>query len=87
MAQRITTIDDDEIRDVYEWIDHFPLSRIKRNFARDFSDAVLINEILKVFYPSLVVLNSIVQAHNRKDKISNWDYLRSKLIRKNFPQS
>jgi len=87
MTQRILSLSDEEIRDVYEWVDSFNLSRIKRNIARDFADGCLVLEILKEFYPSEVWLNTIVQANNRKDKISNWDYLRSGLTRKDPPKS
>ena len=87
MTQRILSLSDEEIRDVYEWVDCFNLSRIKRNIARDFADGVLVLEILKDFYPSDVWLNTIVQANSRKDKVSNWDYLRSGFKRENFPES
>ena len=66
-----------DIREVYEWVDQFNLSKIKRNIARDFSDAVSTNEILKTYYPDIVILNSIVSTHNKKDKIANWEFLRS----------
>ena len=84
MTQRILSLSEEEIRDVYEWVDGFNLSRIKRNIARDFADGVLVLEILKEFFPSEVWLNTIVQANNRKDKISNWDYMRSEVTRENL---
>ena len=76
-----------DIREVYEWVDTFNLSKVKRNIARDFSDAVLTLEILHHFYPDFALLNSIVAAHNRKDKITNWEFLRSFLIRKSAKKS
>ena len=30
---------EDELEDIYNWVDEIPLSRPKRNMARDFSDA------------------------------------------------
>ena len=87
MTQRITTINEDEIREVYEWVDSFTLSRIKRSISRDVSDAVLLQEILKVYFPSTVVLNTIVQAHSRKDKLVNWDYLRRTVNRQSLSES
>ena len=78
------SIREDEIKEVYEWVDTFPLSKIKRNIARDFSDGVLLLEILRAFYPSSVWLNTIVQANSKRDKTTNWDYLRSELIRKSL---
>ena len=31
-------LDDDALQELYTWIDEIPLSRPKRNIARDFSD-------------------------------------------------
>jgi len=31
-------LDEAVLEDVYSWIDQIPLSRAKKNFARDFSD-------------------------------------------------
>ena len=87
MTQRVQSLNEDEVREVYEWVDTFNLSKIKRNISRDFADGVVLLEILKDFYPSNVCLNTIVQAHNKRDKISNWDYLRSKLKRKNLQKN
>jgi hypothetical protein len=32
-------IDDEELQLVYQWVDKIPLSKTKKNIARDFSDA------------------------------------------------
>ena len=86
MTQRITSISEEEIREVYEWVDSFTLSRIKRSISRDFADAVLLQEVLKAYFPSSVVLNTIVQANGRKDKLANWDYLRRDVTRQGLPE-
>lgn len=39
---------EDEIQDLYAWVDTVPLSRPKRNIARDFSDGVLIAETVSL---------------------------------------
>lgn len=49
---------EDELKEVYEWVDTFELSRIKRNINRDFSDGVLIAEILNFYFPNLVELHN-----------------------------
>lgn len=49
---------EDELKEVYEWVDTFELSRIKRNINRDFSDGVLIAEILNFYFPHLVELHN-----------------------------
>lgn len=39
----------------YQLVDEIPLSRPKRNIARDFADGVLVAEAVAHFYPRLVV--------------------------------
>ena len=34
----ITRISEEEMQEVYNWVDEIPLSRPKKNIARDFSD-------------------------------------------------
>ena len=34
----IPTLDEEEMQMIYNWVDEIPLSRPKRNIARDFSD-------------------------------------------------
>ena len=46
---------DEQLRAIYAWIDAIPLSRPKRNIGRDFSDGVmlaevLLGEIFKLYY-------------------------------------
>ena len=36
-----------DIMYIYEWVDSIPLSRQKKNIARDFNDAVLLAEMIK----------------------------------------
>ena len=43
-------MDDMQLMTVYEWIDTIPLSREKKNMARDFCDGVLTAEIIKFYY-------------------------------------
>ena len=35
---RAPAIDEEELQLVYQWVDSVPLSRTKKNIARDFSD-------------------------------------------------
>ena len=37
---------DEQLRAIYAWIDAIPLSRPKRNISRDFSDGVMLAEVL-----------------------------------------
>ena len=38
MATELPQLDEEEMQMIYNWIDEIPLSRPKRNIARDFSD-------------------------------------------------
>ena len=65
--QVVSKISEEEMQEVYNWVDEIPLSRPKKNIARDFSDCgkylnfikinqisfqiVLIAEIVKHFLP------------------------------------
>ena len=43
---------------IYEWVDSFNLSKAKKNISRDFSDGLLLAEMLKKYVPQLVDLNN-----------------------------
>lgn len=63
---------EEELREIYEWVDTFDLSRIKRNINRDFSDGVLIAEILQTYHPKLVELHNYSACSSYKKKLDNW---------------
>ncbi|XP_020828755.1 sperm flagellar protein 1-like isoform X1 [Phascolarctos cinereus] len=67
---------------LYAWVDSVPFSRPKRHLARDFSDGVMIAEIVKHFQPKLVEMHNYVPTSNTEQKLSNW----STLNRKVFPK-
>ena len=48
---------------MYEWVDSIPLSCKKKNFARDFSNGVLLAEIIKYYRPKLVHLHNYQNAN------------------------
>lgn len=75
-------VDAEELQSLYEWVDEIPLSRPKRNIARDFSDGVLAAEILKSFYPRLVDLHNYSPASGLAQKLYNWSTLNTKVFRK-----
>ena len=52
------------MQEVYNWVDEIPLSRPKKNIARDFSDAVLVAETVKHFIPPIVDLHNYSNAHS-----------------------
>nr|XP_020828757.1 sperm flagellar protein 1-like isoform X4 [Phascolarctos cinereus] len=60
---------------LYAWVDSVPFSRPKRHLARDFSDGVMIAEIVKHFQPKLVEMHNYVPTSNTEQKLSNWSTL------------
>ena len=73
---------EDELKPLYKWIDQIPLSRPKRNIARDFSDGVLVAEVIAHFYPKLVELHNYSGANAMSPKVYNWQTLNSRALKK-----
>lgn len=73
---------EDDLQIIYNWVDEIPLSRPKRSIARDFSDAVLVAEIVKHFMPKLVEMHNYSQAHSVSQKMYNWNTLNVKVFKK-----
>ena len=71
-----------EIMYIYEWVDKIPLSRQKKNIARDFNEGVLLAEMIKYHYPRLVDLHNYPNASSTKQKLSNWNTLNTKVLKK-----
>ncbi|CAL8091027.1 unnamed protein product [Orchesella dallaii] len=69
--------------DVDIWLDVIPLSRKPlRNFHRDFSDGVLMAEIMCHFFPKKVDLHNYVPANAASSKKANWQTLNHKVLSK-----
>ena len=68
--------------DIGAWVDSLPLSRKRRNLARDFSDGVMMAEVLHVFWPKLVDLHNYDQALKVDTKIYNWNTLNQKVFKR-----
>ena len=68
-------LDDEELQRIYQWVDEVPLSRPKRNIARDFADGVLVAEIVSHYFPRLVELHNYSAARSYAQKIYNWNTL------------
>jgi len=64
-----------DIMFIYEGVDSTPLSRQKKNIARDFSDGVMLAEIIKHSIPSLVEIHNYPAAHSSSQKLYNWNTL------------
>jgi hypothetical protein len=73
---------DDELQRVYRWVDHIPMSRPKRHIARDFSDGVLMSELIAHFFPQLVELHNYSKSNASTQKQYNWATLNQKVFKK-----
>ncbi|KAG2443154.1 hypothetical protein HYH02_009565 [Chlamydomonas schloesseri] len=71
-----------ELQGLYTWVDEIPLSRPKRNIARDFSDGVLMAEVVHHFYPKLVELHNYSSANGLQQKMYNWNTLNAKVFKR-----
>ncbi len=73
---------EEDLQIVYTWLDSIPLSRPKRNIARDFADGVLAAEVVKHYIPKLVDLHNYSAAHSVAQKLYNWNTLNLKVFKK-----
>jgi hypothetical protein len=67
---------------VYNWIDEIPLSRPKKNISRDFSDGVLLAEVIRHFLPKLVDLHNYSSFNSITQKRNNWETLNKKVLKR-----
>ena len=83
-------LSDEQLRALYAWIDAIPLSRPKRNIQRDFSDGVLLAEVVAAYFPALVELHNYGPANSMKQKVYNFETLNKRVLKKlgyNIPLS
>ncbi|XP_075428878.1 sperm flagellar protein 1 isoform X1 [Ascaphus truei] len=74
--------DEENLHELYSWVDKIPLSRPKRNITRDFSDGVLAAELVKFYFPKFVEMHNYVPANSTQQKLSNWTTLNKKVLNK-----
>lgn len=75
-------LNDEQLRALYAWIDAIPLSRPKRNIGRDFSDGVMLAEVVAAYFPALVELHNYSPAHSVQQKIYNFETLNQRVLKK-----
>lgn len=63
-------------------MDSVPLTRSPKNLARDFADGVLVAELMKNHFPTLVHLHNYQPANSSASKYINWKTLNEKVFRK-----
>lgn len=77
-------MNDEKLQSIYSWVDQIPLSRAKKNIARDFSDGILIAEIVKYYHPKLIQMHNYTPANSSQQKMYNWNTLNSKLFKQSI---
>eukprot|EP01025_Chloroclados_australasicus_P038913 TRINITY_DN4016_c1_g1_i3.p1 TRINITY_DN4016_c1_g1~~TRINITY_DN4016_c1_g1_i3.p1 ORF type:complete len:214 (-),score=30.14 TRINITY_DN4016_c1_g1_i3:266-907(-) len=75
-------VKEEELSGLYSWVDEIPLSRPKRNIARDFSDGVLMAEVMHYYCPKVVELHNYSSANSSAQKSYNWNTLNEKVFKK-----
>lgn len=80
--QNMSGLDEEELQRIYTWVDDIPLSRPKKNITRDFSDGVMMAEVVATFFPKLVDLHNYVPASAKDKKKYNWETLNRKVLRR-----
>lgn len=67
---------------LYRWLDKIPFSKRPKTLARDFSDGVLMAELLKLHYPQLLEIYNCITTNNVSKKKDNWNTLNRKVFTK-----
>jgi len=75
-------LDQSKLEMLYSWIDVVPLSRPKKSLTRDFSDGVLVAELVQHFLPKLVDMHNYSPANSSGQKLNNWGVLQRRVFAK-----
>lgn len=79
---KVSKLNPFELEAFLKWLDSFELSRERKKLNRDFSDGVLLAELLKFEFPNLVDLHNYSGCFAVQGKIENWNTLSRKVLRK-----
>ena len=80
MSEFKTKLSEVELNEIYLWVDTFKLSRPKKNINRDFSDGVLMAEVIHWSFPKMIDLHNYFPANNFDRKMINWRLLNKKVF-------
>jgi len=75
-------LDPSKLETLYSWIDEVPLSRPKKSLTRDFSDGVMVAELLQHYLPKLVDMHNYSPANSSSQKMNNWGVLQRRVFSK-----
>lgn len=82
MSSGTGELTDEQLRALYAWIDAIPLSRPKRNITRDFSDGVMMAEVIAAYFPQLVELHNYTPASSVQAKVYNFETLNQRVLKR-----
>lgn len=71
----------EQLGEVYKMVDSIPFSRSKKNISRDFSDGVMMAELISHYNPKLISFHNYPAANSVAKKIDNWNTLNNKVFR------
>lgn len=57
-------LNEEELNQIYNWIDGIPLTRPKKNITRDFADGCMLAEIVAHYCPKIVEVHNYSLAHS-----------------------
>ncbi|SBT71072.1 conserved protein, unknown function [Plasmodium malariae] len=75
-------IKEEELQELNEWLNSFALSRKIKNVHRDFSDGVLMAELVNICLPKFVELHNYSKANSINQKKYNWNTLNEKVFKR-----
>jgi len=73
-------LNEEEIDQIYEWVNGIKISRKSNNLSRDFSDGVLTAKLVSGFFPKIVELHNYSAANSVQQKQYNWNTLNQKVF-------
>ncbi|XP_031850495.1 sperm flagellar protein 1 [Nomia melanderi] len=78
----VTSTVNDNLEEIYVWIEQMTFSKPKKNLSRDFSDGVFMAELLKKYYPRHVDIHNYIPGNSIAKKVENWCTLNRKVLSK-----
>ncbi|GAB65867.1 hypothetical protein PCYB_073690 [Plasmodium cynomolgi strain B] len=81
-AKVVAKVKEEELNDLYDWISTFNFSRKIKNIHREFSDGVLMAELVNICLPKLVELHNYSKANSISQKRYNWNTLNERVFRR-----
>ena len=76
----MSRLSDKETESILEWVDSVPMTRPKRSLSRDFSDGVMVAEIIHHFIPKFIELHNYSASNSTPQKRYTWQTLREKVL-------